>query len=37
MNFEFNQAVGGTLGAVRVYNADGTQVDDGDVTHPGGT
>ncbi len=34
--FEFNQAVGGTLGAVRVYDAKGVQVDDGDVSHPGG-
>ncbi len=34
--FEFNQAVGGTLGAVRVYDATGSEVDDGDVTHPGG-
>ena len=34
--FEFNQAVGGTLGAVRVYDAQGNQVDDLDVTHPAG-
>jgi copper transport protein len=34
--FEFNQAVGGTLGAVRVYDAQGNEVDDLDVTHPGG-
>ena len=34
--FEFNQAVGGTPGAVRVYDAKGREVDDGDVTHPGG-
>jgi copper transport protein len=36
VTFEFNQAVGGTLGAVRVYNGTGTQVDDGVVSHPGG-
>lgn len=35
--FEFNQAVGGTLGAVRVYNGKGAQVDDGVVSHPRGT
>ena len=34
--FEFNQNVGGTLGAVRVYDAQGNQVDDLAVTHPGG-
>jgi copper transport protein len=34
--FEFNQAVGGTLGAVRVYNAAGKQVDSADVSHPDG-
>jgi copper transport protein len=34
--FEFNQAVGGTLGAVRVYNAQGEEVDNLDVTHPNG-
>jgi copper transport protein len=34
--FEFNQAVGGTLGAVRVYDSQGIEVDDLDVTHPGG-
>jgi len=34
--FEFNQAVGGTLGAVRVYNGAGVEVDDGDVGHPDG-
>ncbi|MFI4992166.1 MAG: copper resistance CopC/CopD family protein [Solirubrobacterales bacterium] len=34
--FEFNQAVGGTLGAVRVYDAQGNEVDDFDVTHPNG-
>jgi copper transport protein len=32
--FEFNQAVGGTLGAVRVYNAAGKEVDSGNVSHP---
>ena len=32
--FEFNQNIGGTLGAVRVYDADGHQVDNLDVTHP---
>jgi copper transport protein len=34
--FEFNQAVGGTLGAVRVYDAQGNQVDNLDVSHPDG-
>jgi copper transport protein len=34
--FEFNQAVGGTLGAVRVYNAQGEEVDNLDVGHPEG-
>jgi copper transport protein len=34
--FEFNQNVGGTLGAVRVYDAQGREVDDLDVSHPGG-
>ncbi len=34
--FEFDQAVGGTLGAVRVYDAQGREVDNLDVTHPGG-
>jgi copper transport protein len=34
--FEFNQAVGGTLGAVRAYNAAGKEVDSGDVSHPDG-
>jgi copper transport protein len=34
--FEFNQAVGGTLGAVRVYNGTGAEVDNGDVSHPEG-
>ena len=36
MIFEFNQNVGGTLGAVRVYDAQGKEVDDLDVTHPDG-
>jgi len=34
--FQFNQDVGGTLGAVRVYDAQGREVDDLDVTHPDG-
>ncbi|HEX5308446.1 MAG TPA: CopD family protein [Solirubrobacteraceae bacterium] len=34
--FEFNQNVGGTLGAVRVYDAQGNEVDDLDVTHSDG-
>lgn len=34
--FKFNQAVGGTLGAVRVYNAQGDEVDNLTVAHPGG-
>ncbi len=34
--FEFNQAIGGTLGAVRVYDAQGHEVDNLDVSHPGG-
>ncbi len=34
--FEFNQDVGGTLGAVRVYDAQGNEVDDLDVMHPHG-
>ncbi len=34
--FEFNQDVGGTLGAVRVYDAQGNEVDDLNVTHPDG-
>jgi len=32
--FEFNQPVGGTLGAVKVYNAQGQEVDNHDVGHP---
>jgi copper transport protein len=34
--FEFNQDVGGTLGAVRVYNAQGNEVDNLSVSHPDG-
>jgi copper transport protein len=34
--FKFDQDVGGTLGAVRVYNAQGSEVDGLDVSHPGG-
>ena len=34
--FRFNQNVGGTAGAVRVYNARGEEVDDLDVSHPDG-
>ncbi|HTA35946.1 MAG TPA: CopD family protein [Solirubrobacteraceae bacterium] len=34
--FEFNQDVGGTAGAVRVYDAHGNEVDDLDVSHPNG-
>jgi copper transport protein len=34
--FKFGENVGGTLGAVRVYDAAGNEVDDGDVTHPAG-
>ncbi len=34
--FEFNQNVGGTLGAVRVYDAQGNEVDNLDVSHPDG-
>jgi copper transport protein len=34
--FKFNQAVGGTEGAVRVYNAQGDEVDNLDVGHPNG-
>ncbi len=34
--FEFNQNVGGTLGAVRVYNARGEEVDNLAVSHPEG-
>jgi copper transport protein len=34
--FKFNQAVGGTLGAVRVYDAQGNEVDNLDVSHAEG-
>lgn len=34
--FKFDQPVGGTDGAVRVYDSEGHEVDDGDVEHPGG-
>jgi copper transport protein len=34
--FKFNQNVGGTLGAVRVYNAQGSEVDNLAVEHPDG-
>ena len=34
--FEFNQNVGGTLGAVRVYDAQGNEVDNLNVSHPDG-
>jgi copper transport protein len=34
--FEYDQPVGGTDGAVRVYDSAGDEVDDGDVSHPGG-
>ncbi len=34
--FEFNQDVGGTLGAIRVYDAQGNEVDDLNVSHPDG-
>ncbi len=34
--FKYNQAVGGTVGAVRVYDAQGSEVDDLDISHPGG-
>ena len=34
--FKFNQAVGGTLGAVRVYDAQGNEVDNLAVSHPEG-
>jgi copper transport protein len=33
--FQFDEPVGGELGAVRVYNAQGTEVDDLAVSHPG--
>ncbi len=34
--FEFNQNVGGTIGAVRVFNAQGDEVDNLEVSHPQG-
>jgi copper transport protein len=34
--FKFDQPVGGTDGAVRVYDSEGDEVDDGDVEHPDG-
>jgi copper transport protein len=34
--FKFDQNVGGTLGAVRVYDAQGNEVDNLDVAHPEG-
>jgi copper transport protein len=34
--FKYNQNVGGTLGAVRVYNAKGEEIDNLDVSHPEG-
>jgi copper transport protein len=34
--FKFGEPVGGTLGAVRVYDAQGNEVDDLDVSHPEG-
>ncbi|MCW2981209.1 MAG: copper resistance protein CopC, partial [Solirubrobacterales bacterium] len=34
--FKYDQPVGGTDGAVRVYDSEGNEVDDGDVSHPGG-
>lgn len=36
ITFKFNQAVGGTLGAVRVYDARGEEVDNLAVSHPEG-
>jgi copper transport protein len=34
--FKYDEPVGGTGGAVRVYDSEGGEVDDGDVEHPGG-
>jgi copper transport protein len=34
--FRFDENVGGTSGAVRVFDAAGAQVDDLDISHPGG-
>jgi copper transport protein len=36
VTFKYDQPVGGTEGAVRVYDSEGEEVDDGDVSHPGG-
>jgi len=34
--FKYDEPVGGTDGAVRVYDSEGDEVDDGNVSHPGG-
>src|SRR6476661_956616 len=34
--FRFDEPVEGNFGAVRVYDADGSRVDEGDAFHPGG-
>ncbi len=34
--FRFNEPVEGNFGAVRVYDAEGSRVDEGDAFHPGG-
>jgi copper transport protein len=34
--FRFDEPVEGSFGAVRVYDADGSRVDEGDAFHPGG-
>jgi copper transport protein len=34
--FKFGESVSGTLGAIRVYNAAGNEIDDADVSHPAG-
>jgi copper transport protein len=34
--FKYDQPVGGTEGAVRVYDSEGKEVDDGHISHPGG-
>ena len=36
VTFTFGEAVGGTAGAVRVYDSSGTRVDQGDADHPRG-
>lgn len=36
VTFNFDGPVGGTEGAVRVYDSEGKEVDDGEVEHPGG-